>query len=148
MKKKAKKKRKKRTAYQIQKDKTWRAFSRMIRIRDCLKTASSDAWGLCVTCGKQHDIRDLQAGHYIPGRKNAILFDERGVHAQCRGCNIWGRGQPQKFHAFMLGEYGQEVIDELVRQANTRRKFTEGDLAEMAAEFTRRTEEMEEAHGL
>ena len=133
-------KRKRRTPYQMQKDRTWRAFSRFIRTRDCLDTTRDAEWGVCVTCGNTYHFKDLQAGHYVPGRNNAVLFDEEGVHAQCRGCNTFGGGQPAKYHAYMLGRYGEKTVDRLRNLANESVKFTAEELREMELDFTGRTE--------
>jgi len=130
----------KRTAYQIQKDKTWRAFSRMIRTRDCLATTGSEEFGRCCTCGGTFPFKDLQAGHFIPGRANSILFDERGVHAQCRGCNVFGGGQPALYEQFMQQAYGLDVIAELRAARSDHKKFTIEELREMQVDFQRRTE--------
>jgi len=66
------------------KRKAWSAFSLYIRI------SASDINGnaKCVTCGAVKSYKDLQAGHFIPGRRNAVLFSEEGVHPQCYHCNI------------------------------------------------------------
>ena len=87
-------------------------------------TTGSPDYGKCVTCGNVFHYNDLQAGHFLPGRYNAILFDERGVHAQCRGCNIFGGGQQAKYRAFMERVYGFDVIEELQVLTRAYKKFT------------------------
>lgn len=59
----------------------WSEFSRFIRVRDCLETTGLAFVGVCITCGRRFHIRYLQAGHCLPGRSNAKLFDEKLVHA-------------------------------------------------------------------
>ncbi len=81
-------------------------------------------YGRCVTCGKAFPFKELQAGHFIPGRYNGILFEEDGVHAQCRGCNILGRGRLSEYQRYMLESYGQEVIDDLYDKSRRPRKIT------------------------
>lgn len=73
----------------------------------------------------------MQAGHFIPGRKNAFLFDERGVHPQCYLCNGPLKGNPRKYQAFMLQKYGQKVIDELDALSNTTKQFTYDELIDL-----------------
>lgn len=131
------KKRKTKTPYQRAADAHWRAFSRYIRRRDCLMTTGDPTQGRCVTCGKVYDYRDLQAGHYVPGRRNSIKFDDRNCHAQCVGCNIWGRGQGAKYHEFMLKTYGQDVIDELWYKNSCYRKWLESEHREEADRLNR-----------
>lgn len=105
----------------------WPVFSRYIRMRD----ANWDGTVSCVTCGRVGHWKTMQAGHFIPGRMNAILFDERGVHSQCYLCNGPLKGNPRKYEAFMKKRYGQEVIDDLDRLSNTTRQFTHPELVEM-----------------
>ena len=90
------------------KTKAWKEFSRYIRLRD----SDNNGIGQCCTCGARHHWKELQAGHFIPGRCNSILFDERGCHAQCRRCNF-NEGNGPEYYPFMLKRYGQKVVDEL-----------------------------------
>lgn len=97
---------------------TWELFSAYIRIRDAIRTTGAPDECECVTCGRRkplfrtHD--SIQAGHFIPGRHNAILFDARGCHGQCSYCNDHLRGNWVRYMEFMLLKYGEDVIDELI----------------------------------
>ncbi len=82
----------------------WPTFSRYIRTRDCIRTTGSPVHGRCVTCGKLLPFKKLQAGHFIPGRTDAILFDDAQVHAQCYRCNMKLQGMWHKYYQFMLSE--------------------------------------------
>jgi len=92
-------------------------FSMYIRTRDAWRTTGTFERCKCVTCDREYPLKGarggLQAGHFIQGRMNSILYDERGVFAQCYGCNVMKKGNMVKFYKFMLKEHGQEVIDEL-----------------------------------
>ena len=92
----------------------WKKFSEYIRLRDCLKTTGTIWKGVCRTCGRTYRYEQLNAGHFIPGRTRAILFDERCVHIQCRRCNIIIKEVWPPYYRFMQQEYGQDVIEELV----------------------------------
>ena len=70
----------------------------------------------------------MQAGHFIAGRLNSTLFDERGVHPQCSLCNVVKHGNGPMYYKFMLATYGQEVIDELIEQNSQTRKWRPGEL--------------------
>lgn len=117
------------------KAKAWRAFSKYVRLRDCMLSCGTTEYGKCCTCGKVFAFDRLQAGHFIPGRNNSILFDPRCVHAQCVGCNMYGNGQQPAYYAFMLDRYGRQTIDELFRQANLSMKLTAQDYEEYARKF-------------
>ncbi len=109
-------------------DYVWPVFSRFIRLRDCLKTTGTFTQGMCVTCGRTYPMGQLQAGHFIPGRTDAVLFDERGVHAQCYRCNCRLQGMWHKYYRFMQEEYGQEVIEEMIDQAEDKTKLHKDEL--------------------
>ena len=85
------------------KEKAWKAFSLYIRTRD----------GNCVTCGGASQ----QAGHFIDGRHNAVLFSEMGVHGQCYHCNMGLKGNKLEYFLFMEKTYGREVIDRLMLES-------------------------------
>lgn len=124
------------------KEKAWRAFSKYIRIRDALLTTGTTDYAICCTCGKEYPIAKLQAGHYLPGRTNGILFDERGVHAQCVGCNMFGKGMQAEYHLYMLDKYGAEVCEELARQKVSGCKIRNDEYDSLAVEYNRRAAAM------
>ena len=97
----------KKITYAKAKRKARDAFSKYIRLRDEVQG--------CFTCGVVKPYKQMQAGHWIPGRHNSILFDERGCHAQCYHCNIGLKGNPVVYYDRMLKDYGVEVCNELKR---------------------------------
>jgi hypothetical protein len=119
------------TNYAKAKQRAWQAFSAYIRLRDCKKTTGTLYEGICFTCKKKYAYKSLQAGHFIPGRHNANLFEERGVHCQCYHCNVGLKGNPRLYDYFMREEYGQGVIDELDAQDKTTKDFSIADLEEL-----------------
>lgn len=104
----------------------WQEFSKFIRIAD-----ADDNWiGECVTCGRRLPWQELQAGHFIAGRNNAILFEKNAVHSQCYICNCMLHGNIVEYYPFMLERYGQEEVDRLKRLRNETVKFTPQELVE------------------
>ena len=70
---------KKRKGVRHWKRKAWDEFSRYVRLRDAIKTTQTKEWAVCCSCGKTYPAFGTgcgQAGHFVPGRGNAILFDE------------------------------------------------------------------------
>ena len=114
---------------QVKKD-TWNWFSRRVRLEESNKKGI----GICITCGRKYHWKKAQAGHFIPGRHNGILFDRRGVHFQCSGCNIWNYGKTLEYLDYMLKNYGQEVIDELRRKDKEIKQFTMEELLKIKEE--------------
>lgn len=80
------------------KKKAWNWFSKYIR----LKYADTKGNVQCVTCGKYYKWNGgIQAGHYVDGRKNAVLLNEKIVYPQCTHCNIFLHGNKNKYTEFM-----------------------------------------------
>lgn len=97
----------------------WPTFSTYIRTRDCIRTTGNRLYGKCVTCGKRKLFKKLQAGHFIPGRTDAILFDDRQVHAQCHQCNMYLQGMWHKYYLFMLTQgHSHEDIQVMIAEVD------------------------------
>lgn len=92
----------------------WEQFSRFIRLRDCLKTTGTITHGLCVSCSRKYPFTKLQAGHFMPGRSDTVLLDERGVNAQCYRCNIETQGNWPGYYRAMQRMHGQETIEAMI----------------------------------
>lgn len=120
---KRKPKKKRLTTGQLKK-RAWKEFSVFVRTRD----AREDGMNRCITCGCFYHWKVLHAGHFIRGRLNSNLFDERGCWAQCYGCNVGRQGNVVVYYKFMLAKYGQAVIDELMRQNDQTHKWAPGEL--------------------
>lgn len=88
----------------ILKARAWKLFSEYVRRKD------ADAGGTerCYTCGKLAHWKELHAGHALPGRHNAVLFDEEIVKPQCPVCNIWKGGNYPIFTTKLIKEKGME----------------------------------------
>jgi hypothetical protein len=102
------------------KKKAWEAFSKFVRLRDAIKTTGTKDFLLCITCEKQYKafgVGCAQAGHFIPGRGNSILIDEKFVHGQCYNCNHYRKGNWVIYEQKMLQMWGEEAVEEVKRRA-------------------------------
>ena len=109
------------------KKKTWTDFSKYIRIRDALKTTGTIEKVICCSCSKEYNAFGkpcVQAGHFVPGRKNPTLFEPTCVAAQCYNCNVNLKGNWVGYYEFMVKTYGQEEITRLIKLSKITRKFT------------------------
>lgn len=120
----AKKKAKRPKTSQLKK-KAWTQFSIFIRTR---RADRFDGTTKCCTCSARKHWKEMQAGHFLRGRLNANLFDERGVNEQCYGCNVGRDGNVVEYYIWMLANHGQEVIDELRTKNNVTHKWEPGEL--------------------
>lgn len=137
-----KRKVKRRTVSKAKKD-LWQVFSYYIRLRDCIKTTGTRAFGLCITCSRRYHIKVLQAGHFVSGRHNGNLFSERGVHAQCYNCNINLRGATLEYRRKIIEMYGEGADEELEAEARKIMKFTIPELDDMRDHYKQKIKELE-----
>ena len=114
------------------KTRLWDLMSLYIRLKE------SDELGYvsCVTCGKTSYFRDgMQAGHWVPKKKgNAIYFLEDNIHTQCVRCNHFESGNLRAYDDFMLRNYGQKRMDEILALAGTVYKLTIPHMLDLEAE--------------
>ena len=83
----------------------------------------------------------MQAGHLVSGRTNGVLFDERGIFPQCYACNVCRQGMGAEYTVFILENYGQGVVDDLIRKRRETVRFTLDELGEMLEGYTVRFKE-------
>ena len=131
-------KKKKKPSVSKLKKKLWKLFSLYIRQRD----ADYRGIATCVSCGKQKHWKEGDAGHFIDGRHNSILFDPRNVNFQCKGCNgglMRGREKPKdvkkNYERFMIRKYGQAVVDELKALDKQEKRFTPKELEDLIKHY-------------
>ena len=126
------------------KKKAWAAFSKYIR----LSYADKNGNCTCVTCGSVKPYKEIHAGHFIPKRNNAVMFEETNVHPQCPYCNLYMHGQGAKYYKFMLEKYGQEEIDRLMDLDKTTKQFSACDVEEMIVDYRGKVKELRQDKGL
>ena len=113
----------------------WDWFSKYIRLRDCLKTTGTKEWGTCITCNTRHHFKELQAGHFVSGRGNSVLFQEDGVHAQCMQCNFFKGGNPVAYMIKMIEMYGLPRTEAMQAEKRIIRSYRNEDLIEIACRY-------------
>lgn len=135
--------RKKKSPLAKAKEDCWKAFSIYIRTRDCIRFRNKLDEGMCVTCKRIYPFKELQAGHFIQGRKNSVLLDERIVYTQCYSCNgnppFGLGGNYVEYYVFMLHEWGQEMIDEFRALKHQTKIYKTFDYIRMEQEFKDKT---------
>ena len=90
---------------------------------------------MCITCGIWGSYKDMQAGHFVAGRGNGILFDERGVHPQCYVCNIKKHGNLLEYYELMEKKFGRDTMSELRILAKTPRQLRRSDYEEIYLKY-------------
>lgn len=131
-------KKKSTTSVSKAKKKAWDAFSFWVRISG----ADGEGYVKCVTCTIKKPYKEMQAGHFIPGRNNSVLFSEDGVHPQCYQCNVSKKGNWPEYYSYMMHMYGQEVIDELLLESKKIRKYILSDYIELEIYYKKKISEL------
>ena len=121
--------------------KCWRLFSELRR-RQC---ADKTGYVRCVSCNVLSHWKEVDAGHWLHGgsggKGNAISYDPRNIHAQCRGCNYFGaRGLAAlAYSQFMFKTYGPDILDEL-KAIKAQSKLRREDFERMIEQFEKELE--------
>lgn len=120
------------------KKEVWDLFSQVLR----MEAADWKGYAHCVTCGKYDHYKRLQAGHFVPGRHNSVLFDTRNVHVQCVRCNVMLKGNLITYWPFMLKTYGQKVINTLIILDRTEKRWTREELEKMKLDLKKKKDKL------
>ena len=130
------------------KTKAWDAMARFIRAEECL--ASTGYWfvGYCITCGRRNHINNLDAGHFVSGRRNAVLLVRENVHIQCHHwCNVHKNGNPKIYREKMVELYGEEKVVEIEALKNKIIQDKDMDFEGVEKEYTEKLKALEKEHG-
>lgn len=95
----------------------------------------------CISCGKQIELKLAHAGHFIPRVKNATLFHEKNVHAQCCSCNTFLEGNTAEYWPAMVEKYGEETVEELRCLSKQTKIFELDELKKLHASYKEKIEE-------
>lgn len=124
------------------KNTTWKWFSKYTRTRDCLRTMNSLEYGRCISCNAVVKLEEADAGHFIPGRKDAYLFEETNCHLQCARCNRFLQGAWVEYEQAMLKLYGQAEVDRLKALKFAVVKFNDADYKALATKYRLKYKEL------
>lgn len=116
------------------KNKLWELLSEFVR----RSAADWRGYVTCVTCPTVLPWQRMHAGHFIPGRHNAILFELCGVHPQCKECNVGLRGNTKKYREFMIKTYGAGVVEELERRDRANIQLCRADIEAKIADYRKK----------
>ena len=124
------------------KHKAWKAFSDFIRLRDCLLTTGTRDSCRCITCDKTVPYSSIQAGHFVNGRGNAVLFDEFQVNGQCTSCNVFLRGNYQRYTLKMISIHGLNRVEEMLAMKHKTKSYKVWELLEIEEKYKQKLEEL------
>ena len=58
----------------------------------------------------------MQAGHYVPRNWLPLRWDERNVHVQCVGCNIFKKGNMDEYAVKLKQQYNSRILETLNKE--------------------------------
>jgi len=131
------------TDFQKAKAKAWLWFSRYIRLK-----YSKNGVCRCYTCGKFHDIKKMDAGHFITRSKTATFLNENNCRPQCMGCNRFQQGRSYDFEQNLIEEIGKEEVENLKELAKTEVHRTEQDYLEIAETYRIKVKQLQKEFGV
>jgi len=85
----------------------------------------------CITCKTVKPIKELQAGHFISRRVNALRFDPENLNVQCYSCNVMKYGEQYQYAKEIDLLYGDGKAQELHDRRFETHKFTIPELEEV-----------------
>ena len=115
-------------------EQAWESLSKAIR----LEHSDEHGYCTCVTCrGVSMWNDNMHAGHFLAGRKESYLYDERGIFPQCGHCNyshfggsvynvVHNKERATMLYTIHMMEYhhpiGRDVIEDLMRKKDQESK--------------------------
>lgn len=120
----------------------WQYFAYYTRRKECMETTGDYDYGICCTCGEQKEFGMLDAGHFVSGRVDSILFDEDMVHIQCVRCNRFASGMWPEYYEYMVDRYGEDRTEEIRKRKFENRSLTEHDIIEIKDHYKNMLKEL------
>jgi hypothetical protein len=114
-------------------------FSEYVRRRH----ADHDGYVRCYTSGVVAHWTELQCGHAIGGRNNAVLFDDEICRPQTVAENVFKRGNYPVFTAKLIREHGLEWFEAKLIGARKAVKLMRSDLEEIIEKYKQKLVELD-----
>lgn len=121
-----------------------RWFNKYIRIRD------ADTHGKinCITCGREYDWDNCNAGHWIEASILPTRYHPHNVNAQCVHCNLSDNGFASWHGKEIALKYGKEIPDELIEISKSDKSYDKEQVMALARQFKTLAEELAEEKGI
>lgn len=120
------------------KKKAWKLFSEFVR----RKHADKEGIATCYTSGVRAHWKELQCGHAIGGRHNAVLFDEEICRPQTVAENIYKRGNYPIFTTRLIKEKGMDWWEEKLAGSRKTVKWNRSDLEDLISYYKAKLESL------
>lgn len=84
----------------------------------------------CFICGEKTHWLTADAAHFISRENMAVRFDQRNIHPVHRHCHA-APSHSEDYRRRMVEVYGEQAVDQLTRDAQKVRKYSQAELEEM-----------------
>jgi len=118
------------------KKQAWKLLSEYVRRKDADEGGTVE----CFTCRALSYWKEVDCGHFVPGRSGSVLLDERICRPQCKRCNIFLRGNYHAYTLRMIDEVGREKVEEYLALKNQVKKWSRSDLEMFIKEYKAKVE--------
>lgn len=125
---------KKKRKIQTIKESIKKYYNKYIRLKECYETTGSTSHGVCVTCGKTKEFRQLECGHFIHGAQDPYRFHEDVTHIQCTHCNKFAN-KSHEYLDYMYNRYGVEHTENLRALRHSDFKYTRQELEDLEVKY-------------
>ena len=106
-------------------------FNKFIRERD-----SMDEKFICISCGKELNVKEINAGHYFPVKQfDYLRFDEDNVHAECRGCNCFNQSHLIMYTWNLYKKLGKLKYFELLAKSRIKKVLRREQIESVIAKY-------------
>lgn len=120
----------------LKRDKFDIAFSNLIRARDNYT---------CTKCGTYYpegNRRGLDCSHYWGRSRHSVRWDTENADTHCRGCHQFLSANPHLFKEWKIKQLGEKKYNDLMRRANSVKKWGKLEKEEMYKELKRKLQEI------
>ena len=112
-----------------------------------MESADDNGICQCVTCGKRDHYKNMDAGHFVPGRRQSIVLVEGNIHVQCKHCNDKLNGNAGPYERFMVETYGPDKPEELRALNRLSYTYDRQQLADFRDDFKARIKKQKQRLG-
>lgn len=99
---------------------------------------------MCVSCGSWKPIKEMQNGHYVSRSYLSTRFYNKNCHPQCYACNICRSGNMDEYSLWLIGTYGEGILEELNRKKWEQVKYTKEDYLKMIERYKKKIKILKE----
>ncbi len=92
--------------------------SEQFQLRRRMECADLSGFAECITCGRKHHYKLMDAGHFIERTHKGTKFDPNNCWPQCKYCNRHRHGAHSDYRQALVKKIGKQMVEYM--EANKR----------------------------